>query len=595
MHPAVGVVADAQCYGREHPSTTGTEQRVMSASVTRMTMGQISARLRDAPVVVDAYRAVRDPRRELEIAKDLRATRQQLAAVRALPAPAADAKVALVALYRDDIFDAKVGAALATALRLQGLRPVVSVPNPRMRRALRYARAFGITDVVIQDRIAIDEATAGEIEAAATELLAGPVDFDSIKAWRFRGWSVGTHVLSTVIRLTFDGSPDLAMSDKRQVLEQVTRDVLTNYVRAEHVVEHHKLTAVLVEEANYSVNGPLVDVATAGGVDVIQTIPTWRDDALMSKRLTAANRRVDCKSVSAETLDRLMAQPWTSAENAELDADFDRRYGGAWQQGKQFQPGTEPRLAEAIVAELGIDTSRPTAVIFAHVLWDASLFFGVDLFENYGDWFLQSIGAAIENDSVNWIVKAHPSNVFRTTHGDIEGECSEILLMREHYPQLPGHVKLLRPETKISTLSLYRWADYGITVRGTPGMEMACFGKSVFTAGTGTYAGLGFTHDSSSVAEYLDRLRTIRDTPPPMPEETLRARRYAHTLFLRRPWVPRTFELVYDFLEHGWHPLDRNLVWRGATPARRGSMPDLDAWSSWVCSSRAEDYLSTAD
>jgi hypothetical protein len=260
--------------------------------------------------------------------------------------------------------------------------------------------------------------------------------------------------------------------------------------------------------------------------------------------------------------------------------------------GRQFQPGTEARSDEEIVAELGVDPSRPTAVLFAHVLWDASLFFGVDLFENYGDWFVQSIGAAVANDSVNWIVKAHPSNVFRAAHGDVQGECSEIVLMREHYPELPEHVKLLRPETRISTLSLYRWADYGVTVRGTPGMEMACFGKPVFTAGTGTYAGLGFTRDSSSVEEYLGRLATVRDTPPMTVDEIRRARRYAHTLFLRRPWCSHTFSLEYDFPETGWHPLDRNIAWDAANGAALDGADDLHRWADWILGSRAEDYLS---
>lgn len=33
----------------------------------------------------------------------------------------------------------------------------------------------------------------------------------------------------------------------------------------------------------------------------------------------------------------------------------------------------------------------------------------------------------------------------------------------------------------LSTRSLYRHADVGVTVRGTPGMEMAAFGKPVLT------------------------------------------------------------------------------------------------------------------
>jgi hypothetical protein len=203
------------------------------------------------------------------------------------------------------------------------------------------------------------------------------------------------------------------------------------------------------------------------------------------------------------------------------------------------------------------------------------------------------VRAAIANDRVNWIVKAHPSNVFRTAHGDVEGECSEILLVEQHFPELPGHVRLLRPETKISTRSLYEALDYGVTVRGTPGMEMACFAKSVFTAGTGTYAGLGFTHDSSSVEEYLDRLASIDSYGRLSPDETARARRYAHTLFVRRPWVPQSFAMRFDFPEHGWHPLDRNLSWRVGGVEQLHAAGDLDRWADWVLASRDADYLST--
>jgi hypothetical protein len=362
-------------------------------------------------------------------------------------------------------------------------------------------------------------------------------------------------------------------------------------VRAERLLADLQPRVVLVEEANYSINGPLVDVATERGIDVVQTIPTWRDDSLMSKRLTAHNRRVDAKSVAPETLDTLLSEPWTAADDEELDADFDRRYGGAWQLGRQFQPGTEPHSYQQVVSELGLDPARRTAVIFAHVLWDASLFFGVDLFENYADWFVQAVGAAVENDRVNWIVKAHPSNVFRSAHGDVQGECSELVLLREHFPELPSHVKLLQPETKISTVSLYRFADYGVTVRGTPGMEMACFGKSVFTAGTGTYAGLGFTHDSESPAQFLERLGEIERYGPLSAEATARARRYAHTLFIRRPWPARSFSMTFDFPERGWHPLDRNVEWRVRSTEELHRTGDLDNWAAWVVGSREADYL----
>ena len=499
--------------------------------------------------------------------------------------------MALVALYRDDVFDAKVGLLLGTALRTRGMRPVLSVPSSRTRRAIRYGAAFGVEDCILLEDVALAPSALRARDAAAEALLSGPLDLATITGWRFQGWEVGRHVLPTLIRLTFDGSPQLSMGAHRELLANVTRDVLTGYLRAERVLEERRPSVVLVEEANYSVNGPLVDVATARGVDVVQTISTWRDDSLMSKRLTAANRREDPKSVSPDTFADLSAQPWTAELDDELDHDFEVRYGGNWKLSRQFQPGTEARTREAVIDEIGLDPAKQTAVIFAHVLWDATLFFGVDLFANYADWLVQTVGAAIECPGVNWVVKAHPSNVFRSAHGDVSGECSELVLLREHFASLPDHVRVLRPETTISSMSLYRMADFGVTVRGTPGLEMACFGRAVFTAGTSAYAGLGFTYDSASPEEYLTRLHEIDRYPPLSEDQIRRARCAAHALFVRRPWAPWSFRLVWDFPERGWNPFDRNVELTVNSEPAMHAAGDLDAWADWVLESRAVDFL----
>ena len=68
--------------------------------------------------------------------------------------------------------------------------------------------------------------------------------------------------------------------------------------------------------------------------------------------------------------------------------------------------------------------------------------------------------------------------------------------LRRHFGNLPGHVKLMRADTGINTFSLFDVADYGLTVRGTIGMELPCFGIPVVTAGTGRYSGPWFYHRS---------------------------------------------------------------------------------------------------
>ena len=544
-------------------------------------------------MLVDAYRYVKHPEWERVVKRDLEETRTAATFLRALPPPDAGAPVALVALYRDNIYDTKVGLILGTALRLRGLDPVVLMPNGRGHRIRRYAEAFGITRVIAADSLHLSDAERRECDASVGSLLAGGIDIDTVKDWTFRGRAAGYHLLSTLIRTTFDGSPDLKLDTNRDRLAPIAREVAANYVRAERLVVDLSPRCVLVEETNYSTNGPLVDVAVAGGVDVIATIPLWRDDALMSKRLTASTRRVDAKSVAPGTFARLLAEPWTDTEDADLEADFDHRYGGFWQQGRQFQPDTEARSAAELVAELGVDPDRPTAVVFAHVLWDATLFYGVDLFANYADWLEQTVAAAVANPRVNWVVKAHPSNVFRVAHGHVGGGSSEDSLIRERFPALPDHVRILLPDTKISTRSLYDFADYGVTVRGTAGLEMACLGKPTLTAGTGNYSGLGFTIDSTSRDEYLGRLATIETTAAMSSEEVRRARAYTHALFLRRPWRPRAFENRFDFPEAGWHPLDRNVGLTAGSVEEIGAAGDLGQWAAWVLDTEDPDFLPT--
>jgi len=298
--------------------------------------------------------------------------------------------------------------------------------------------------------------------------------------------------------------------------------------------------------------------------------------------------------VSAESYARLLEQPWTAEDDHALDLDFEQRYHRMWDFGRKFQPDIATvRTGDEIIEEIGLDRSKPTAVIFAHVLWDASLFFGVDVFANYSEWLVESVRRAIENDRLNWIVKTHPSNVFRALHGDV-AECSELTLMNESFDDLPSHVFVLRPDTRVATTSLYRFADVGITVRGTPGLEMACYGKTVLTAGTGAYAGLGFTVDSRSREQYLDRFDALEAAPPPNAEAVERARRYAHALFVRRPWTSESFEMRSTFSERGWSPFDRNLRLRVDDLEQFRAAADLAPWRAWVTGSRDPDFFGSS-
>jgi hypothetical protein len=575
----------ARACDARHPVSASSRTDVGRARAT-------AARLADRlPVLSEAYRFVRRPSWQFEIWRDLVETRRRTAFLRRLPARhgTAGADPAMVVLYRDDIYETKTALVLASALQLQGITPVIVAPARRMARIRWYARAFGIDGFVPLDDLALTPAERGECDTVVD--AAHPRSFAELKELTFRGHQLGTHVLSTVIRLLVDGAPDLSHPEVRRLTDGVVAEVAATYVRSERLIDALHPRLVLVEEANYSRNGPVVDVAVARGIDVVQTTAVWRDDALVSKRLVAATRRVDAKSVDRQTLGDRAAEPLSPQEQAELDADFAARYGDTWTLTRQWQPDNEYVAPDRLAEVLGVDPGRPTAVVFAHVLWDASLFFGTDLFDNYGDWLVRTVGAAIDNPRFNWVVKAHPSNVFRASRGDVGGGSQEVVLLQRHFPSLPDHVRVLPAATPVSALSVYEFADVGLTVRGTPGLEMACFGKQVLTAGTGHYSGFGFTTDSGTADEHLTRVRELYRPVPLTPEEADRARRYAHTLFCRRPWLVRSFSTDFKIDRPGWRPLDRNVTVRARSVDDIRSAGDLLPWSEWALHSDAIDFI----
>ena len=80
---------------------------------------------------------------------------------------------------------------------------------------------------------------------------------------------------------------------------------------------------------------------------------------------------------------------------------------------KRNQPNSEDYAKGEIFKRYSLDQSKKLAVVFSHVLWDANLFYGEDLFKDYGDWFEQTVKAACGNDRVNWLIKMHPANLWK--------------------------------------------------------------------------------------------------------------------------------------------------------------------------------------
>ncbi len=513
----------------------------------------------------------------------------------AFPAAAGSGKTTLVAMATNKPFECKLLGLFAVGLRLSGWKVVVLLFLRRDIIQRRYMEALGFTDFVYWGDYKLGQADKEQFKLDAQEMLNQPMTFGSVKEWHYKDCWIGPNILASLSRNAHQGLPDPASNDNREQLHKILPKCLERILIAEKVMAAIKPDLMYAVEPNYWQNGPITDVAIKSDIDFIHVAGCPRDDALMIRRLSGGNRRAHPSAITVESFAAVARRPWGDAEESELDQAFAERYSGKWVRQKHVLGNGRFHEADQIKAKLGLQPDLKTAIVFSHVLWDANLFYGEDLFEDYGHWFAETIKAACKNPKLQWLIKLHPANMFKRSRDEVRGETlAELHLIEKHIgpvESLPGHVKLLYPDNEISALGLFQVADYGVTVRGTVSTEMPCFGKPVLTAGTGRAHGHGFTIDSKTREEYLNRLATLQDLGTMTAAQVDLAKRHAHAIFNLRPWLMKSFSTVYGDFSDNKQPLSQNIKLNVRSVAEIEAYGDLNQWARYASNRNQIDYF----
>lgn len=530
-------------------------------------------------------------RRQSDLRAEFARTRAEVAFLREIPEPPPDAPGALIPCMADWMYGLKTEAMFALALKLAGWRVTFIPPPAADGLAEEFLRAHGFTDFHSWNEFEPDESDYQEIVREAETLLEHAASFPALKQMTADGCWIGPQVLATVSRRLFDTDFDPASPEIRAILRKTVIKCLVTIRAARRLFAAGQPRLLCVNEANYAYHAALVDTAIRKQIAVVQFVQPARDDAFYLWKLRPETRRQHPSTVSRETFEKVTARPWTPAHEQQVEAVLRDRYSGKWFLQQRNQTGTAAKAKAVLVAELQLDPAKKIACVFSHVLWDANLFYGEDLFTDYGDWFVETVKAACRNEGVNWLIKYHPANTWKRARENVTTELAEDVLIRQHVGALPAHVKILKPSCGISTQSLFEAIDCGITVRGTAGIELPCFGVPILTAGTGRYSGLGFSIDSQSREEYLARLADLQNQPPLTPEQVRLARQHAYAAFCLRPWVMKSFRAAFQPARYPGDPLDYNLHPAVAgLPALRAA-GDLAQFVAWATQDGLPDFL----
>ncbi len=471
-------------------------------------------------------------------------------------------------------------APLLLAFRAADYRPVVLLGSRTGWLEVGY-RCFGVGDFAY-----FEDHLADGRHPMTAPLLAGVRTIEDATGLRWRDAAIGRYAVSTLMRRMRRGDPQLGGKGREQ-LSAALSETLRDTDAAAAILDRVRPDFALLLDHGYTPHGQVFDLQLARGGNCFTWNAAHRDGSLMLKRYGTDNRDHHPSSLSAVSWQRLLAMPWSERHWVRLRHELESCYrSGEWygEVGTQFNTIFFDRAA--LAARLGLDPQKKTVALFPHIFWDATFFWGTDLFRNYEDWFCAALRAACANPALNWIIKVHPGNVVKDRRDGVAGEHSELAAIRATVGVLPNHVKLIPADSDISTFALFDLIDYCLTVRGTVGIEAACFGIPVITAGTGRYDRLGFTIDPDSPAVYIDLLSRLHEVPPMDPSRIELARRYAYGVLIVRPTPLRSVRFRYT--RNAAASLETDLLldrYDGTATAA-----DIRAIAAWVRSGAA-DYL----
>ena len=411
---------------------------------------------------------------------------------------------------------------------------------------------------------------------------------EDVLGFEHAGARVGKFALSTTFRSLRVGRLDFSRDETRRTLTAHVAAGMARAEAAQRIFQAVKPEIALFMGNRYTGQGELMDVCVERGVDVLTWFDAHRSSSLMLKRYRMANRDWHHGSISDASWAAIRRMRWTDAKREALRAELHDNYAaGDWYTRGGTQVNKSIVAAEQIRSRLGLDPARKTAVIFPHIVWDATLFWGTDLFNNYEDWLVETVRAACGNPRVNSIIRIHPAHVAKSAMERYDDEPAELVAIRQRVGPLPPHVSVIPPDTDINTFSLFGLMDYCLTVRGTIGIEAASFGIRVLTAGTGRYDHRGFTTDSDTRDEYLRRVSAIETLPPLTAAERELAERFAYGAFLLRPLPLTTLSIEHARDIEATTRIRLNA--RSSTELRAAA--DLQALAAWAADGHQEDFL----
>jgi hypothetical protein len=365
-------------------------------------------------------------------------------------------------------------------------------------------------------------------DKALARHIAESVPMSEIATFTWHDLAIGEHAHAGALR--FFACGDLAGEPYGQaVLRKYFEAGLLTALGYRNLLRSRRFDVVVAHHGIYVPQGIICDVARQEAMRVVTWNPAYRKHCFIFSHDETYHHSMITEPTSVwEDLEL------TGRHQADLQRYLhSRRFGTNDWIWFHDQPVED---ADAILAELGVDSGKPYVCLLTSVVWDAQLHYRSNAFPNMLAWVRETIEYFAKRDNLQLVIRVHPAEV-RGLIPSRQRMADEISRL---FPQLPPNVFVVPPNNQASTYALSERANAILIYNTKAGVELASIGQFVIVAGEAWIRGKRFSLDASNPREYLELLDRLPLQAGLDAEKQARALRYAYHFFFRR-MIPLPF------------------------------------------------------
>ncbi|HEY3375030.1 MAG TPA: hypothetical protein VGK02_08225 [Candidatus Aquicultor sp.] len=471
-----------------------------------------------------------------------------------------------------------IEGAIALALKLRGYNVHAVICDGALQACVKREASDGIPinvwkhackecrtqNSLVLDKLNIGFSYIGDFvpQHVRSRLLdeAKSLTWESLDSLTCDSINIGKNVRSSIMRYLKGGN----LAGHELVVQEYGYSGLVAATAALSAIECIKPSQIFMSHGTYIDWGPALQEALAGNIPVI----AWMASYLRARFYFCHVEdiaRIDFHNLGENVWREQRSLSMTQFQDARLDKFLNDRY--------QKQISFDMKHFKEYKGEVdllrrqyGLLDTKPIWGIMSHINWDAVADYAPMAYETFDEWILDTLNEVVEIPGVQWLIKIHPAEAWDSPENGVQQ------LIQKHFPTLPPHVRVINAEDEISPLDFFELIDGGITVYGTPGLELALQGKPVVLAGEAHYGGKGFTYDGLSPESYRRLLREAASLKPLSKEQQRLARNYAYCYFIQRQ-IPLA---IVDDPESAW--------WQFQFSKSNLLLPKEDPFIDFICS-----------